>query len=97
VKEILLNGVGWQAPDDFYDAFLAHVEAPSWHGRNFNGLRDSIIGGQINGIEVPYRIVIRGHEAMAPAAQRVADDFADLVRELALKRCPIEISVEARL
>lgn len=29
----------------------------SWHGRNLNALGDSIVTGDVNGIEPPYTIV----------------------------------------
>ena len=45
---LLLDGARWKTADDFYNAFLEAVGAPPWHGRNFNALRDSIAGGDIN-------------------------------------------------
>ena len=60
MTELQLDGSNWKTTDDFYDAFFRAVGAPSWHGRNFNALRDSIITGQINKIELPYTIHISG-------------------------------------
>ena len=82
MQEIHLDGRNWHTKDDFYDAFFAAVHAPSWHGRNFNALRDSIGVGQINGIEAPYSIVISGYQDMMPDVKRIVEDFADLVSEL---------------
>ena len=42
MREIIMDGKGWNASDDVYDAFFEAIGAPSWHGHNFNALRDSI-------------------------------------------------------
>ena len=41
---------------DFFDMFLPQVDAPEWHGRSLNALGDSIVTGDINGVEPPYII-----------------------------------------
>jgi len=85
---------GWRTSDDFYDSFFRAVGAPSWHGRNFDALRDSIGAGEINQIEVPYRIVIRGLSCASTDARTVAMDFEHLVQRLAQDGCPVEIVLE---
>lgn len=57
--EIALDGREWQTEAEFIEAVLASVDAPSWHGRNYNALRDSFVTGSINGIEAPYDFTIR--------------------------------------
>lgn len=57
--EIVLDGRGWQTEADFIEAVLVGVEAPVWHGRSYNALRDSFVSGSINGIEPPYDFIIR--------------------------------------
>jgi RNAse (barnase) inhibitor barstar len=78
---ITLDGSNWKAPDDFYDAFFEAVGAPKWHGRNFNALRDSIVTGQINRVELPYAVHIRGVATMPPSVRKITEDFCDLIRE----------------
>lgn len=53
-----LEAATWKTSDDVYDALFAAVGAPTWHGRNFDALNDSIVTGDINCVEVPYRLVI---------------------------------------
>lgn len=60
MEKLVLDGATWSTKDDFYSAFFKAVGAPSWHGHNFDALRDSIVTGQINQIELPYRIEILG-------------------------------------
>ncbi|MFO1015798.1 MAG: barstar family protein [Caulobacteraceae bacterium] len=57
--EITLDGRDWQTEADFIEAVLAGVDAPDWHGRNYNGLRDSFVTGDINGVDPPYDFVIK--------------------------------------
>jgi RNAse (barnase) inhibitor barstar len=94
MKELILDGSGWNKPDDLYDAFFHAVGAPPWHGRNFNALIDSIGTGQINAIEVPYRIVIRNYDRIGSGAMKATADFVSLIEELMVRSCPVEIRTE---
>jgi hypothetical protein len=68
--------------------------APSWHGRNFDALNDSIANGEINKVEVPYRLVIINFDLIGVDAKKMGSDFVDLVREIAARGVPIEIVVQ---
>jgi RNAse (barnase) inhibitor barstar len=81
MKHILLNGNNWKTTDDFYDAFLGAVGAPTWHGRNFNALRDSITAGRINDVELPYTIQISGTAEMPAEVRSLVQDFCTLIKE----------------
>jgi RNAse (barnase) inhibitor barstar len=93
MRELVLEGCGWQKVDDVYDAFFAAVGAPDWHGRNFNALNDSIATGSINAIEVPYRIVIRNFDLITGEARQMALNFVDLLRELQERGVSVEVEV----
>ncbi|HEY4008632.1 MAG TPA: barstar family protein [Acidobacteriaceae bacterium] len=95
MKELVMYASAWRTEDDFFDSFFSVVRAPSWHGRNFDALRDSIKGGQINEIEVPYRMVVRGLGSASNEAVAITMEFVDLVHRLAQEGCPVEIVVEA--
>ena len=96
MKELVLNGAEWRTRDDVYDSFFRAVGAPNWHGRNFNALRHSIATGSINAVEMPYRLVIQNYDKIGPSAKQMADDFVDLIRELATEGCPVEIRAEGQ-
>ena len=96
MKELILDGAAWKCPDDVYDSFFRAVGAPSWHGRNFDALIDSIATGSINEVEVPYRLVIRNFGAIEVGAKKMADDFVDLINQLTAKGCPVEIRLETK-
>src|SRR5215831_15139269 len=97
MRELILNGANWTTIDDVYDAFFHVVGAPEWHGRNLNALADSIAGGQINHVEVPYSLVIMNYNRISTAAAKeMTDNFVSLVRELAGKGCPVEIRVDGQ-
>jgi|ERR1700678_3407191 RNAse (barnase) inhibitor barstar len=91
--ELTMDGATWNSYDDVYDGFFRAVGAPSWHGRNFDALNDSIAGGEINEVEVPYRLVILNFDLIGPDAKEMASDFVDLVREIAARGIPVEIVV----
>lgn len=95
MKELVLNGAAWAGNDDVYTSFFRAVGAPTWHGRNFDALIDSIKAGQINTIEVPYRVVIQNYSKVGPGARQIASDFVDLLRDLATQGVPVEVRVES--
>ena len=96
MRELLLDGADCATTDDVYDAFFRAVGAPEWHGRNLDALADSISGGLINQVEVPYRLVIKNYDRIGPQAKTMTDRFVELVNELAAEGCPVEIRVESQ-
>jgi RNAse (barnase) inhibitor barstar len=94
MKELILDGAGWKTSDDVYDSFFKVVGAPSWHGRNFNAVNDSIAGGRINEVEVPYRLVIQNYDLIGAIAKKMVGDFIDLIHEIAARGCPVEIRAD---
>jgi RNAse (barnase) inhibitor barstar len=96
MKELMLNGADWATKDDVYGAFFRAVGAPEWHGRTLDALADSIRGGSINQVEVPYRLVIESYERVGPDAKPMVDSLINLVHELAAEGCPVEIRVEGQ-
>jgi len=94
MRELVLDGSTWQTRDDVYDAFFKAVGAPEWHGRNFNALIDSIETGDINTIEVPYKLIIKNSDSIGEGARRMTSDFVDLIHEIAARGCPVEIEVQ---
>lgn len=78
--EIMLDGQDWQTGAEVLEAILASVDAPSWHGQNYNALRDSFVTSWINGIEPPYDFTIR----MSPDAP---PEVVDEVRYFMARIC----------
>ncbi len=94
MRELILDASVWKTKDDVYDSFFKAVGSPEWHGRNLDALNDSIVGGQINAVEIPYRLIVRRYSHVGEGARKMAAAFVALIRELAEKGCPIEIAVE---
>jgi RNAse (barnase) inhibitor barstar len=95
MRQIRLDATEWKTQNDFYDSFFRAVGAPSWHGRNFDALNDSIGTGQINEVEVPYGIVIANSAAAKREAQAIIHEFAKLIHRLAEGGCPVEMIVQS--
>ena len=79
---LFLDGARWQTAEDFYDAFLRAVGAPSWHGHNFNALRDSIAVGDINAVSLLYDIVVHDTSRMSESALAIVRQFRELIEDL---------------
>ncbi|MBA3895560.1 MAG: barstar family protein [Sphingomonadaceae bacterium] len=63
-----LNAAQWINAVDFYEGLLSALGAPEWHGRNINALIDSMIYGEINTVEQPFRVEVRGLKCAGPQA-----------------------------
>jgi len=81
MKRLVLDGRNWKTKGDFYQAFFKAVGAPSWHGQNFNALRDSITVGRINDVELPYRVEILGTDKMPSDVKHLVENFCELLKE----------------
>jgi 23S rRNA pseudouridine2605 synthase len=89
-----MDGGKRAASGDVYDSFFRAVGAPSWHGQNFNAIRDSISVGGINEIEVPSLIRIRDYSSIGPEAKGMAKDFVEFIKELHESGCPVDVEIE---
>jgi RNAse (barnase) inhibitor barstar len=95
MQDLVMDAAEWQSVDDMYLSFFRAVGAPDWHGKNFDALRDSIAGGDINRIETPYRLVFANYRLVKSVVKRVSDDFIQLIHELATEEgVAVEIRVE---
>jgi RNAse (barnase) inhibitor barstar len=81
VDEIRLDGAAWRTNDDFYEAYLTAIGAPAWHGRNLDAVWDSLMNGDINGRNPPFRFCITGLAHMGPEARSLIARFAELIAE----------------
>jgi RNAse (barnase) inhibitor barstar len=94
MPQIFLDASDWKSCENFYQSFFAAVGAPSWHGRNFNALDDSIGEGGINAIEVPYRITIQNADSVSGEVAAFIRDFDALIKHLQSSGCPVDLVVE---
>jgi RNAse (barnase) inhibitor barstar len=94
MRELVMDAASWKTKDDLYLSFFRAVGAPAWHGKNLDALRDSVGAGQINRIEVPYRLVLKNYARVRPAVRADAEDFIDVIRTLAAEGVPVEIRTD---
>ena len=65
MKLIRLDASEFSSTTELYEALLAKLGAPAWHGRNFNALRDSLSGG-INQVEAPFTVEVANSKHVSP-------------------------------
>ena len=53
MTKITLDGENWVSTDHFYEALLAALGAPEWHGRNLDALEETLRAGDINAVNPP--------------------------------------------
>lgn len=93
MREVVIDASAWLSGDDFMDGVLKGLDPPVWHGRNWNALRDSIIAGDINGVEPPYRLCLVGDRAPPEELRQWIRDLVDMVEEARGRGREIEITV----
>lgn len=79
--KLMLDGSNWRTEADFIEDVLSAVQAPTWHGRNYNALRDSFVTGDINGIEPPYDFVIQMPTSPTAEVEDAVRYFVDHVSD----------------
>ena len=70
VRTIELDAQGWSTALDFYEALLAAIGAPAWHGMSIDALIDSMVWGGINSVEPPYEVLIHEVQGLADNARQ---------------------------
>jgi hypothetical protein len=91
MREIHLDVTRWTTANDFYDALFLALGSPKWHGRNFNALRDSITGGQINDVEPPFELYLSGLNTVSCGLKPLIRDFVGFMK--AIKADGYEVDV----
>jgi RNAse (barnase) inhibitor barstar len=94
MPKVLLDGRSWVSRDDFYEALLTALGAPSWHGRNLDALEETLRSGSTNALNPPLEIAISGMESMSGEARTTVHRFNELVNHL--RAAHIDISLQLR-
>ena len=92
--EIIVNWKVIDTEEMFYEQFLSQVNAPEWHGRNLDALADSIITGDINGIEPPYLIKNINSNSAPEAIKEFQNKVLTVFTEAAMEPREIKVEIE---
>ena len=95
MREIVISAADWKTPDDFYADLLRALEAPAWHGHNLDALWDSITGGDISGINPPFRIRIAELDRTTESCREIVEKLVNLIRDAHAAGFPVEIICNA--
>lgn len=96
MKTFRLDASSWTKTRDFYDAIFAALGSPEWHGDNVNALTESMIWGEINQVEPPYKVEVVSTAGLPPTIMRElewASKGVILAREDFKKRMGQEVEV----
>jgi RNAse (barnase) inhibitor barstar len=94
IRRIQLDARDWLTRECVYAGLLAALEAPAWHGHNFDALRDSIVVGSINKVEPPFSIEISHAEMASQEAQQFLRSLAELFQEFEREGCPVSFKLD---
>ncbi len=97
VPHLQLDAATWKNTDDVYESIFAALGAPTWHGKNFHALNDSIVTGSINTIEVPYTISIKSMKSANQEVKRFVSDLVDFISDREAEGCPVSIRIDNKL
>lgn len=81
VRTIELHAQDWNTVLDFYDALLAAIGAPDWHGRSIDALIDSMVWGGINSVEPPYKVRVHGIRNLASDTRRAIEQVEQAIKQ----------------
>jgi Barstar (barnase inhibitor) len=89
-----LDASSWHKANDVYTSIFEALGSPSWHGRNFSALNDSIVTGGINAVEVPYTLSINGLKTTPIDVQAFVSELVDFISEREADGCPVSTQIE---
>ena len=62
------------------------------HGRNsVSALHDGIVTGNVNKVDVPYRLIIQNYNRIGDGARDMAQLFVQLIHEYEAGGCPVTV------
>ncbi len=94
VPHLHLDATSWNTTDDVFESLFTVLGAPTWHGKDFNALDDSIIDDDINSVKVPYILSIRNMKSATSEVRRFVSGLVDFISECEAKGCPVSIQIE---
>lgn len=92
--EIIINWKDIESEDRFFEVFLPQVSAPEWHGRNLNALGDSIVTGDVNGIEPPYTIINKNINSASGSLKEFQEKVFEVFQEAIDEKREIKVVSE---
>jgi RNAse (barnase) inhibitor barstar len=81
VAQITLHPTLWKSEEDFFDEVLRNLDAPDWHGKNYDALSDSLVTGQVNGVEPPIKFVIEETQTLPQIAAHALAELESIAAE----------------
>lgn len=98
MRIIRLDASKWTNNLDFYEALLPQLGAPDWHGESIAALIDSMIWGEINEVEPPYRVQVVGTDRVPSSVMAFLEDLRDCLRRARADRlCRMGVDADATL
>ncbi|MFA5965680.1 MAG: barstar family protein [Sphingomonas sp.] len=79
--KIVIDTSDWKDLQDFYRAILKELGAPDWHGHNINALIDSVVYGDINSVEPPFLIILKGLASRSDGILEIVEREIGLLME----------------
>jgi RNAse (barnase) inhibitor barstar len=96
VPELQLDASNWENTNDVYQSLFDALGAPVWHGKNFDALEESIVTGNINAVEVPYKLLICGMRTTTSEVQVFVSKLVNFISDREAEGCPISIQIESK-
>ncbi len=91
--DIHLDGRHWRTKADLIEAVIAGMRGPSWHGRNYDALHDSMVTGSINALEPPYHFVITPPASPTAEINEAIAYFMDCIAEWRAEGADLSVRV----
>jgi hypothetical protein len=86
MRVLELDASGWKTTSDYYDAILAAVGAPAWHGRVPIALVDTMFHYDVNKVVPPYRVEVRNSADLPFEVKDEVVGTAELFEEVRARR-----------
>ncbi|MBW7912027.1 MAG: barstar family protein [Alphaproteobacteria bacterium] len=76
---IELDAQSWRTCEDYANALRKALRSPEWHGSNVDAFFDSMVVGDINEINPPYKIIIKNTKNLS---EKIIEEIEALKKSL---------------
>lgn len=95
MKEVVLDASPWRNKKDFYAAFFKAIDATGWEEHHLQLLLDDNNPAvNLNLVNLPYMIRIRGTSQAPEETTEMVKEFCDFIKELQAKGYQIDVICE---
>ena len=96
MQVLRVNARSWRGTADVYHDFLVALQAPRWHEHDIDAIWESVSSNDVNGVRVPFHVVVNGATDIPEDAWALLSRIDDLFHDLSSTGIPVRLTIHAQ-